>query len=192
MKRIKIKPPYISLTQQKLCCVPCAIQWILLRRGLKLVEQEIIGKALGLVIPKKFQHLFISNIKTGRKDYGTHDIELKMNKFLKKYKIPLKAKKIFGSEFKDVQHAVEIITGNLKKGNDMMLTTYLASIWPKKKHGHAMLISEIILSKKPKIVVGEPTFMRKKFYELDLAKIIRGMDKKWDGEKRGIYIFSKR
>ncbi len=197
MKRIKVKPPYISLTQQKLCCVPCAIQWILLRRGLKLVEQEIIGRELDLIVPKKFKHLFIGKVKIGgrhqKRDYGTHETDgVKTNKFLKKYKIPLKAKKIFYSEFKDVQHAAEIIVDNLKKGNDMMIVTYLAAIWPKKKNGHAMLISEIILNKKPKIVVGEPTFMRKKFYELDLAKVIKGMDKKWDGEERGIYVFSKR
>ena len=121
MKRIKIKPPYIALTQQRLCCVPCAIQWILLRRGLKLVEQETIGRELDLIVRPKYKHLFISKVKTIKRKtkkfcYGTHDTDgSKMNKFFRKHKIPLKTKKIFYSEIKNIKYAAKIIADNLKK-----------------------------------------------------------------------------
>lgn len=198
MKRVKIRPSYISLTQQRLCCVPCAIQWILLRRGLKLVEQETIGKELDLIVRPKYKHLFISKVKTIKRKtkkwgYGTHDTDgSKMNKFFKKYRIPLKVNKIFYSEIKNVQHAAKIIINNLKKRNDVMLITYMSVLDPKKKFGHALLVSEIILGKKPKVIVGDPDFEEKKFYELDLEKVIKGMSEKFDLEERGIYIFSKR
>jgi len=194
MKRIKIKTPYTTLTQQRLCCVPCAIQWILLRRKIKLVEQETIGKALDLIIRKKYKKLFISNIKTKKKKpkrgYGTQEKDgSKINKFFRKHKIPLKTKKIFHSKIKD---AAGLIAENLKKGNDIMLVTYMSAIKPKEKYGHALLVSEIILNKKPKVIVGDPSFFSKKFWEADLNKLISGMNKKFGGEERGIYIFSKR
>ncbi|HDZ54475.1 hypothetical protein LCGC14_0103110 [marine sediment metagenome] len=193
MKRVKINPPYIPLTQQKLCCVPCAIQWILLRRGLKLVDQETIGNALGLMVPKKHKNLFISKVKVGKKTpkrgWGTNETDgSKMNRFFKKHRIPLRAKKVFYSEIKD---AAKLIIESLKKGNDLMPVTYMSIIEPKEKYGHALLISEIILSKKPKVIVGDPRFLSKKFWEVDLDRLIKGMSKKFDGEERGIYIFTK-
>lgn len=111
------------------------------------------------------------------------------NRFFKKYKIPLKTKKITHSEIKD---AARLIRENLSKGRDLMLITYMSAIDPKKKYGHALLVSEIILGKKPKLIVGDPEFASKKFWEVDLKKVIDGMDKKFDGEERGIFIFSKR
>lgn len=198
MKRIKIKSQYISLTQQRLCCVPCAIQWILLRRRLKLVEQETTGKELDLIVRPKYKHLFLGKVKTIKRKtkklgYGTHDTDgSKMNKFFKKHRMPLKVKKIFYSEIKNIKEAAKIIADSLKRGNDVMLVTHMSTINPKKKFGHALLVNEIILSKKPKVIVGDPDFFEKKFYELDLKKIINGMSKKFDMEERGIYIFSKR
>jgi hypothetical protein len=195
MKRIKIKPPYISLTQQRLCCVPCAIQWILLRRGVKLIEQETIGRELGLIIPKKHQHLCKIKISKNKPKggYGTKETDgTRINKFLKKYRTTLKTKRIPFSKIKDINKAAKIIADNLKSGNDIMFITYMSSIKPKEKYGHALLVSEIILGKKPKVIVGDPNFFQKKFYEVDLQKIVNGMDKKFDGEERGIYVFSKR
>ena len=97
-------------------------------------------------------------------------------------------KKIPHSEIKD---AVGLIKENLKKGNDLMFITYMSAIKPKARYSHALLVSELILDKKPKIIVGDPDFISKKFWEIDLDKIIKGMSKKFDGEERGIYIFSK-
>ena len=194
MKRIKVKPPYISLTQQKLCCVPCAIQWILLRRGLKLVEQEAMGKALDLVIPKKHQHLFLTKIKTSKKEsrYGVNNSEEKqLNRFFVNNKINLKVRKIYYSEIGDIQNVTKIISENIKRGNDIMVTSYMSPVKRTEKYGHALLVSEIILNSKPKIIVGDPSYLKKKFYEVDLGKIVKGMSGEFDGDERAIYIFSK-
>lgn len=191
MASIYTEPPYFPLTEQQLCCVPCAIQWILLRRGLQLVEQEIIGKELGLTIPKKYQHLFLSKIKISEKpkDWGCQQTEDNINKFFRKYKIPLKVKKIPYSEIKNPE---KLIAENIQKGNDVVLNAYMSAIKPKEKYGHFVLVSELILGKKPRVVVGDPDFISKKFWEADLSKFIKGMSKEFDGEERGIYIFSKR
>lgn len=193
MKKIFIKPEYIPLTQQRLCCVPCAIQWILLRRGLKLVSQEIIGKHLGLTVPPKYKHLYVEKIKIGKKKpkggWGTtKDSDSDINNFFRKSKISLSVKKVPHSEIKD---AVKLISDNLKKGNDIMAITYMAAFDPKQRFGHTLLICGIELGKQPKVMVGDPDFEEKKFYWLDLKKLVLGMDPKIGKTERAFYVFSK-
>lgn len=192
MKRIKVNPPYIALTQQKLCCVPCSIQWILLRRGLRLVEQEVIGRELDLTVPKKYAYLFekvkVAN-KKPKQGWGTQESgSSKIDKFLKKYRIPLRVENIPYSQIND---AAKIIVTNLKKGNDIMLVTFMSTIDPKKKFGHALLVSKITTGKRPQVIVGDPNFTEKKFYKVDLGKVIKGMNPRIGKVERGIYIFSK-
>lgn len=157
-----------------------------------MIDQETIGNALGLTVPKKYKNLFYKvrvSKKKPKGGWGTQERDgKKTNKLFRKYRIPLRVKKIPYSKIKD---ATELIAENLKKGNDLMLMTYMSAIKPKEKYGHALLVSELILGKKPKIIVGDPDFISKKFWEADLDKIIMGMSKKFDGEERGIYIFSK-
>lgn len=52
----ELSPPntrYIPLVQQKYCCVPACISIVMLKRGISLIPQEVIGGALGLVIEEK-------------------------------------------------------------------------------------------------------------------------------------------
>lgn len=191
MNRVKIDPPYFPLTQQRLCCVPCVIQWILLRRGLKLIEQEKIGQSLNLTVPLKHKHLFVEKIKASnrkpKRGYGTQESDgSKINAFFNKNKIPLRVKKVPYSKIKD---PVELISENLKKGNDIMAVTYMSVMKPKQYFGHALLISEIIIDKKPQVILGDPSYKSKKFWQTDLSKLIRGMDKKVGKIERGLYIF---
>jgi len=194
MKKITIKPEYTPLTQQKLCCVPCAIQWVLLRKNLKLIHQEIIGKHLGLIVPRKYKHLFVENIKTStRKPKGgwgtTKDSEKDINEFLNKYKIPLSVKEV---PYSKIKNAADLIVKNLKKGNDVLAITWTTPLNEKKKFGHALLISAIELGKNPKVLLGDPDFKEKKFYWASLKKVIEGMDPKVGKTERGLYVFSKR
>ena len=42
---------YVPLTQQPWCCVPACISIIMLKRGLPLIPQELLGYYLGLTVP---------------------------------------------------------------------------------------------------------------------------------------------
>ena len=187
-KIIKIEPPYTPLTQQKFCCVPCAIQWVLLRRGLKLISQEDIGWELRLTVPPKYKKLF-GKVRVSKKKpkggYGTQ-AESRMVKFFKKYKIPLKFEYYKISKIKD---PLGLVIDNLKKKNDVIAITNLATFWPKRKFGHAMVISAVILGNKPGVILGDPSPRRPKFLIADFSKLIRGMSKKYDGCERGFWVF---
>ncbi len=190
---IKTKTPYIPLTQQKYCCVACAVQWILLRRKVKMVEQEIIAKELGLTIPRSVQKLFNVKMRTLKKKpkigWGTREQDgNKLNAFFKKHQIPLKAKKIF---YEDIKDPVKLISENLQKGNDIMAITNMQTIDKNKKYGHALIVTELILDKISRVVLGDPDAKEPKFWETELDKLIAGMDKKY-GYSQGLYIISKK
>jgi hypothetical protein len=195
MKTIAIRPAYTPLTQQKLCCVPCAVQWILLRNKLPIFTQEEIGIALELTVPKKYLQFFGPGVKTAKKKplrgwgtKGSNNADT-YNNFFKKHKVPLKATYIPLSK---LERPAETIAANLKKGNDVMIITYMSLINPKQKWGHALIAAEIELGRNPKVTVGDPNYISRKFYKVPLSKIIKGMAKEVGRLERGIYIFKKK
>src|SRR3989344_3983213 len=193
MRSAAIHPPYIPLTQQRLCCVPCAVQWILLRRKLPIFTQEKIGAALLLVVPPRCNRLFGDAFRvSGRKPprgYGTQTEDATpFNAFLRSKRLPLRVKHLRHSELKNPERTIVM---NLKKGNDVMIITFMSPVDKRRQWGHALLVSKIELGKKPAITVGDPNFTAAKFYDLPLEKLLRGMTKRVGKVERGIYIFSK-
>lgn len=195
VRSVSIKPNYIPLTQQRLCCVPCAVQWILLRRKLPMFSQEEIGKALNLTIPPKYKNLFPKGfVRVSSKKpilgYGsqTSDKANAYNKFFRAKRIPLQTTYISLSK---LEEPVRVIATNLKEGNDVMIITHMSALDRKKQWGHALIASSITLGKNPTIVVGDPHWDAPKFYKVPLEKVLLGMTKKVGKAERGIYIFKK-
>ncbi|MBI2612999.1 hypothetical protein HYW59_04325 [Candidatus Kaiserbacteria bacterium] len=188
-----IQPPYIPLTQQRMCCVPCAVQWVLLRRRLPIFTQEEIGKVLELTVPPKHKKLFGHHVKVSTKmpphGWGAKaDEDEHLNAFFRKHRLPLRAKHVKHSELKEPENLVE---KNIKKGNDVMFITFMGVINKKYRWGHALVVSGITRDKKTTVTVGDPNFIAPKFYDLPLEKLIKGMSKKHGKVERGLYIFSK-
>lgn len=193
MKSVKVKTPYTPLTQQRLCCVPCAIQWILLRNKLPIFTQEQIGRALRLTVPTKYKRLFGKGIrivsKKPSRGYGTQVTTAgPLNSFFKRHNVPMKVTRIPHSKLCD---PVEIISSNLKKGNDIMLQTFMSPLDKKKQFGHALVVSEIFPGKNLKLIVGDPDFFAPKFYEVPLSKVLKGMKKEIGKRERELYIFER-
>ena len=192
---IAIKPAYTPLTQQRLCCVPCAVQWILLRRKLPIFTQEELGIALNLTVPKKFRDLFGAGIKSEKRKprlgWGTQgsDNEAGYNNFFREHKVPLKATYVPHSKLKN---PAGFIATNLKKGNDIMVITHMSALDQKKKWGHALVVTAIELGKKPVLIVGDPDWRAPKFYRVELSTILRGMTEKVGKAERGLYVFTKK
>lgn len=193
MKTVMIKPPYKALVQLRYCCVPCAIQWVLLRRGLKWIDQEEIAKCFDVKVPKKVKKYFTYNIKVTKKrsKYGTGEhAEEDMKRLIKNKKLPIKIKK---SDYDEVKDYSSFITKNLKHGNDIMVTFHMRGIHPKKiKIGHMCVIAGIRLKKDPVIILGDPSIKAPKFWEWKLSKLINAMGPQFDGYKRSFYVVSKK
>src|SRR3989344_8462290 len=139
MRAVAIRPPYVPLTQQRMCCVPCAVQWVLLRRKLPIFTQEEIGKALELTVPPKYKPLFEKNIRTSTKEprrgWGSHTKGgALLNNFLKRNRVPLRAKYV---KYSALKKPIELIEHNITKGNDVMIITFMGAIDKRKHFGHA-------------------------------------------------------
>lgn len=193
MKTVAIKPPYTPLTQQRMCCVPCAVQWVLLRRKLPIFGQEEIGCALDLTVPARHGKLFGTDVIVRKKPpahgWGSKtDNPKPFNDFFKKRGLPLRAKYIPYSELKE---PADLIEHNIKKGNDVMFVTFMGIINKKHRWGHALVVSAIKRGKEAFVTVGDPNFIAPKFYDLPLKKIVKGMSKRHGKMERGLYIFSR-
>ena len=187
-----MKPKYKPLVQMRGCCGPCAILWILLRRGF-WVDQEKIAKELKTRVFKRDLKLFPEKmLTTGKKgDLGLPDIIGKdtylVNRFLKKYKIPLRMTPF---KISKVKNPKEFIVENLKKGNDIMVSFNWKGLEHKRGWGHIVVISEID-TRKDVVVLGDPGQNQPKFWKVKLNRLTKAMSSKYDGAERGFHIFSK-
>lgn len=194
MKSIKAKPPYIPLTQQKYCCFAACIQMILLRRKMPLFSQEEIGWHLCLIVPKSVKKLF-NKARAGKKPktgYGTQESKkgCSLNAFFNKKKIPLKCERHWISEIKEPH---EFVLKNLRKGNDIIALYNNKGInRGGEPSGHACIVSEIILGKKPGLTLIDPDFKNKKYNKVYLGKLCNAMSNKYDKNERGFWIISKK
>lgn len=189
--KLKVNPPYIPLVQQPLCCFACSVQWVLLRRNLKLIDQEEIAQYFGLEIPKKSVKYFTRKIKvtSNRKNYGTKSEKQynNMNRFFAKYKIPLKAKSFRVSKVNDPQL---LISENIKKGNDIITIYHQRGIDKRRYNiGHVVVIAEI---DGDMAIVGDPSRTSPKFWRVKLRKLVNAMSDRFDGDERGFIVISKK
>lgn len=194
-EKIRIKPYYTPLTQQKYCCLPCCIQWIMLRRDLKLISQDEMARDLGVVIAPEDQRLFNVKMKIAKKlppdklGYGTW--VYKIPQFLKKHKIPLSVERFYPSKIGDVKN---FLCENLKNGNDIIVSFNIAAYAKSGSginYGHSCIIDSITTKNKNIIVsLGDPAYSHRKFFDIELQKLLNGMTKY--GEEKSFKVFTKK
>jgi len=185
---IKVKPPYKPLVQMPYCCGCCAFLWILNRRGY-WIDQEEIAWFCKLKILKRDAKIFSRKmgIVKSKKDAGTspEKMNVYLNKMLKVKKIPLEVKKYFISQ---IENPKQLILENLKSGNDIMLDI---ACKPFRQYtfpgGHVCVVAEFNPAKEV-LTLGDPGQRQPKFWKVSLKKIVKAMDKKYDGSERGFSI----
>lgn len=192
MKEIKVNPPYKPLVQMTYCCGPCAFLWILHRRGY-WVDQEEIAWYCKLKIPKKEAKKFVRKMRIAKskKDDGTsvEKLHIYLNKMLKDKKIPLSIEKYPISKVKDPK---KLLIENLKTGNDVMFD-FACKLFPQYQYhgGHVCVVAEFDPQKEI-LTLGDPGGSRPKYWKVNLKKIVKSMDKKYDGHERGFWIIKSK
>jgi hypothetical protein len=192
--KVRITPHYVPLTQQKYCCLPCCIQWILLRRGMKLLSQDEMARDLGVVIAPEDQRLFNIKMKVtkklprGKLGYGTWSYTIP--NFLKKHKIPLTVRRHYPSKLDDVK---KFLCEHLKTGNDIIVS-YNVAAYAKPgsgvKYVHSCIVDSVTSNKKDVIVtLGDPAYSHRKFFDIELQKLLNGMTNY--GEEKNFKVFTK-
>jgi len=177
--KIEQKPAYVPFTQQPYCCVPAVIQMIFYRRSIPLMSQEDIGWEVGLIVPEKSKHQF-KRVRTEPKPpagYGTqvHIMDFSMNKFFKKYNIPLQ-ETLCGVE--DIKNMSKFIIKNLEKENDL-----IACFYDKERdYGHVCLI-ESCDTETENVTLVDPEQNRPKRRSIALSELASAM--KAHGKEKG-------
>lgn len=181
-----MKVEYKPLTQQYRCCGPCAFQWILLRRGF-WVDQEEIAWHCRLKVPKDRLNRFTRKMLVAEKkeDEGTitKDFHILLNKMLKEKNIALTVE---FHPITTVDNPSELIDTNMQQGNDLMVA-FSCKVFPEWNSilGHVCVI---VGFDGKTLTLGDPSLVRPKFWDAPLDKIIGAMDKKFDGHERGFWV----
>jgi hypothetical protein len=171
---------YVPLTQQPACCVPTSISIVMLKLGIPLISQELLGYHLGLRVNKKVKSLFW-NTKTGpkpRAGYGTRLFtkeKYNANLAFKKLGIPLKATDYPIEDFKSKEELISFVSSSVKQ--DKHLLVFLSSgILNKKRktNGHACVVDRIY-PKKDTIRLIDPSARQAKWREFKIDKLIKAM-----------------
>ena len=171
---------YVPLTQQKSCCVPASISIIMLKLGIKLVPQELLGYHLGLKVNKEDKHLFW-NVKTGKKykyGYGTSPNRKKYgtNMAFRKLKIPLRAKFVLVKNFKTNKDFISYIEDKVKNDKDIIACFNPHTLVDSDKPGGHFSVVDRIYKKKNIIRLIDPSFNQPKWKEVDIDKLKKAME----------------
>ncbi len=185
---------YCAFYQLPFCCAPATLQWVMYRNGLNMIDQELIGKELGLRLPQKAKPFFSNEDLIFLPDntsisFGTQIFikKFKINSFFKKYNMPLKISKQYF--FKTKKGLKIFLINNLKKKNDIVLRFNNKLISSNKKGcGHLALIYS--LNAHNDIVgIGDPD---PPFYKtMTLNDILFSISNKIDGTQRGLFYIEK-
>ncbi|MBD3270166.1 hypothetical protein GF376_01425 [Candidatus Peregrinibacteria bacterium] len=186
-------PYYHPIPLMPYCCVPAALQWILYRRGLDILDQETIGANLGLQLPISGKKIFRNPgiIFTDKKPvdgYGTriHIPEYSIQKFFDKYGFKLKISDLY--TFKTNSQIHDFLVENMKPENDIILRWHTRIFKGGKEPegvGHFSVIEDYDPSDQ-EVVIGDPDppFFKK----ASLGQLLYAMSDQVDGIQRGMYL----
>ncbi|MFH0906051.1 MAG: hypothetical protein V1824_01795 [archaeon] len=182
---------YIPITQDnQYSCVIACIQMILIKRNLKLLSQDKIGKYLGLIVPNKYKEL-VKFAKIGNKPsagYGTQINKPKysLNNFFRKNNYPL-----FETYYplSKINNVSDFIKEQIKKDNDIIICLNY-KILDKKYYnqGHTFIIDSI---DKDNLILINPEYEAQKYKKVKLNKLIRAIKDHGEKNRGGFWIISK-
>ncbi len=171
MAKLSVKPGYVPFVQQPYCCVPACIQMVMYRKGIKLVQQEDIGLALGLRVPRSMADAFERpNTRKRRVGYGTDIANHPIDAFFKKEKIKLHFRyfPVFGTE-----EAKGLISKSIRENHDLIACFNNGKLYDNRyRSGHVSVISSI---DGDKVVLIDPEYEVKKFRTVRLEKLLAAM-----------------
>lgn len=170
---------YVPLTQQPACCVPASISIVMLKLGIPIISQELLGYHLGLRVNKKVKNLFW-NARIGSKPgagYGTQILKREYNENLafKKLKIPLQSIQYPIENFKSKTELVEFIAKRVNKNSDLIVFLRSGTLNDNRKmNGHGCVIDRIY-PKKDTIRLIDPAPKQAKWREFKIDKFIKAI-----------------
>ena len=177
---IPLDSRYVPLVQQKYCCVPACISMIMLRKGIPLLPQELIGYELGLIVPDKVANKFW-NPRVGEpysSGYGTNVGEDKINPntAFAKLNIPLKMNFKYIDEFDDEEKFLEYLKAVMEKDKDVLACfdwgTFSGN--KEKKWGHVCLVDMVDFNKK-EIRLIDPGYTEPKWEIVSIEVLYEAM-----------------
>ena len=146
---IPVDSRYVPLVQQRSCCVPACISMVMVRHGLALLPQELLGHHLGLVVAPENRDLFWNprHSKKPKSGWGTQIYLAAFNPNLafRKLRLPLRLKVHLAHKF--TVHSLGVfLTQAVKQDRDLLVCFDQGSLGGAKSgSGHVCVVDTVNL-----------------------------------------------
>jgi len=169
---------------------------VMVRRGVDLVDQETIANELGLIVPDKDKHLY-KDARTGPKPkagYGTQVLtkefsdKYDINKFFKKYNIPLKFTHFYPSDKEDLTKQLLDLLSN---DHDIAVSFSYGRLYGTDYlGGHLSLVDEFD-DDTGTVTLVDPERNVPKFREVSIDDLFKAIKHHGKQNAAGFWIFNK-
>lgn len=186
---------YIPLTQQPFCCVPTCIQMVMYKEGIPLLSSEVIGSALGLIVPPKYSSLFM-RVQTDNTPplagYGTriYEPDYEPNEALAAIGVPLHLSFELISRFSS-PNALAIGLTEIEKNNQNALLCFNQGDLidePDRDWGHVCVFDRV---ENGQIALVDPSPDHAKLRMVSIEKLYNAMLKHGDERSAGVWVIKK-
>lgn len=168
-------------------CVPRVIKLVLMRRRLKEISLEEIGRNIGLMVPKSLAKEYPNSIVSKKGIFEQHFDEKKINDFFKRYNIPLMVKHYYFTNIDKIRKLL-----GLFKNEDIAVCydfPTLANLSGKDRHwGHWSLISDF---NDNELILFESKSNRKYLKTVSYEEMSKAIKKHGKKKLGGFWIFTK-
>lgn len=169
---------YVPLVQQRSCCVPACISMVMVRHGLALLPQELLGYYLGLVVAPENRDLFWNprHSRKPKSGWGTqiYKTTFQPNAVFKKFALPLKLK-VHSARIFTTQSLSSFLAQAVKQDRDILVCFYQGGLdGAKSGSGHVCVVDRLYL-KRGAVRLIDPSPRQPKWREVGLAALHAAM-----------------
>lgn len=163
---------------------------VLLRRGLEVLPQETIGKALGLTVPRSDLHL-LPHAHTGTQPssgWGTRvqDDGCSINDFFRKHSYELR--EVYLDSDSLPHDLASWISGQLKSGNDLLACfDYANAFGGDGDYGHVCVVDSC---DEEMITLVDPWYLAPKYRSLTVERLVTAMRQHAKTNRAGFWIIT--
>lgn len=148
MNPIPTSTRYMPIRQMPFCCGPACLQMVMLRKGIKLLPQELLGYHMGLTVPpesaKHFYNVRVSETPPTKSGFGTQiqTEEFSLPKALKNLNIPLSFEFLGADDFTSLTQFKTRVEELLAQDEDILICLHIGTLSndPAKDYGHIMVL----------------------------------------------------
>jgi hypothetical protein len=184
---------FIPFTQQPYLCVAACLQMVLYRRGISLIEQELIANELGLIVPEEDLKYF-THARAGERPssgYGTQiqDDRYSMQKLFDKRGWDLRFTRYSDINFvEELREKLTVLQAN--DDADVMICFDYGTLWDVKSSGGHVCVFEKLEGDTVHLIDPERDVPKRR--QVSMGKLFKAIDYHGARNASGVWVIESK